>query len=137
MINGSGLLDAGSAQPRPCGGAGAYQPPGGRHTGLLRRAVTGRTAALASPHPRRCGRDLHPLLPALTVAGRGLDQVRGRSCPVTGTSEPSGLVGYGTILAGPGEVDHPAGDVDRVGAETLVEARHQRHLHRHRQRHPP
>jgi hypothetical protein len=37
----------------------------------------------------------------------------------------------------PGEVDHPAGDVDSVVAQTLVEACHQRHLHRHRQRHPP
>ena len=37
----------------------------------------------------------------------------------------------------PGEVDHPARDVDSVVAQSLVEARHQRHLHRHRQCHPP
>ena len=34
----------------------------------------------------------------------------------------------------PGQVDHPAGDVDRVVSEPLVEPRHQGHLHRHRQR---
>src|SRR5262249_10716738 len=42
------------------------------------------------------------------------------------------LVTYSAVLAGPGEVDHPAGDIDRVVAKALVEAGHQRHLHRHR-----
>ena len=45
-------------------------------------------------------------------------------------------VGSRLFLRGPREVDDPAGDVDGVVAETLVEASHQCHLHRHRQRHP-
>src|SRR6476469_893174 len=45
------------------------------------------------------------------------------------------LVGGWQVLRGPREVDNPTGDVDGVVAKTLVEASHQRHLHRHRQRH--
>ena len=42
-----------------------------------------------------------------------------------------------SLLAGrrSGEINHPPGEVDGVVAKTLVEARHQRHLHRHRQCH--
>ena len=42
-------------------------------------------------------------------------------------------VGARDLRVGPREVGHPAGDVDRVVTKTLVEARHHRHLHRHRQ----
>src|ERR1700730_7899015 len=34
-----------------------------------------------------------------------------------------------------GEIDHPPREVDGMVAKTLIEARHQRHLHRHRQYH--
>ena len=37
-----------------------------------------------------------------------------------------------SLMRTSGEVDHPAGDIDSVVAETLVKARHQRQLHRHR-----
>ena len=47
------------------------------------------------------------------------------------TREPPLLRGLGS-----GQVDHPAGDVDGVVTKTLVEPRHQRHLHGHRYRHP-
>ena len=41
-------------------------------------------------------------------------------------------------LAGrrPGQVAHPAGDVDRMIAEPVIEPRYQRHLDRHRGLHP-
>ena len=46
----------------------------------------------------------------------------------------------GTPNGGPpgptsGEVDHPSGDVGSVVGQTLVKARHQRQLHRHRKCH--
>src|SRR5262249_8486360 len=40
-----------------------------------------------------------------------------------------------TLIHTSGEVDHPAGDVGSVVGQTLVEARHQRQLHRHRKLH--
>ena len=36
----------------------------------------------------------------------------------------------------PGQVAHPAGDIDGMVAKPLVKARHQRHFDRHRARHP-
>ena len=39
------------------------------------------------------------------------------------------------LMRMPGEIDHPAGDVECVVGQTLVAARYQRQLHRHRDCH--
>ena len=79
----------------------------------------------------------YPLrLAVVRTAVPGLDPADGTAGPVTPyvvrtrLVEPSRLAGRMS-----GEVDHSAGDVESVVGQTLVKARHQRQLHRHRKCH--
>ena len=100
----------------------------------------------ASGSPRGVGQaDLRPRVLGHAGLHRGSRQNRGcRALPADGTAGPATPCAVRTALVEPsrlagrtsGEVDHPAGDVESVVGQTLVKARHQRQLHRHRKCHP-
>jgi len=126
---------AGLGSPAGPASSGAHRGPRRQGTTAFPPGGNRPRRRVVSPHPWRRGRPF-PLAPRRGSGGRRPQPVNTSAADLS-WSPGHALVGCRAFLARPREVDHPAGDVDRMVAKALVETRHQRHLHRHRQRHPP